>query len=76
MEIIGEGCGRVTGIIQFFGLAYILIVVGMIALVVYLIIAVLNFMKRKQQTDAEIVAKMGRMIELLERRESDGKDLM
>lgn len=75
MEIIGEGCGRVTGILPFFGLAYILIVVGMIALVVYLIIAVLNFMKRKQQTDAEMVAKMGRMIELLERRESEGKEL-
>lgn len=64
-----------TGILPFFGLAYILIVVGMIALVVYLIIAVLNFMKRKQQTDAEMVAKMGRMIELLERRESEGKEL-
>lgn len=76
MEIIGEGCGRVTGILPFFGVAYILIVVGMIALVVYLIIAVLNFMKRKQQTDAEMVAKLGRLIELLERRESNGKDLM
>ncbi|MCX7568923.1 DUF4083 family protein [Tumebacillus sp. DT12] len=64
-----------TGIIQFFGLAYILVVVGMIALVVYLIIAVLNFMKRKQQTDAEMAAKMGRMIELLERRELEGKEL-
>lgn len=70
-----RGRGTVTGIIQFFGLAYILVVVGMIALVVYLIIAVLNFMKRKQQTDAEMAAKMGRMIELLERRELEGKEL-